>query len=614
MVTGLAAGVSVEAAVSHGMVGLTRRPRDGTRIAFAVAAAAVAVGAVAVVAMYSADSAEAHAAIMKWLLFPASTVWTVAVVWLVAFSTDVRPRRFLSALTAAFAAMLVVDLAPAPGTPSRRGRGAAADGHGGRPRDGHRRGRRRTRSTASRRADGGRARVPLLRPRRGAAAAASAARPPTSASRCSLFALSMLVDILTDYGVITSFYTTPLFFAGVVLVTSVALRRESLRDEAELRRYRTELESLVEERVADLDQANAQLAEENRVRVAAEEALRRRVAELDALQHLSQTLASRTDLASALEQASGEIAALLHSAGASIRLTTEASSAAAAPAAASTGDETAETLSVPMVARGTVVGVLDVVRDAGGPPFSVGEEKVAQTVADALAAVVENERLHERDTKQAAVRERQHLARELHDAVTQTIYSATLIADALPEVWEREPDEGRRSLVTLRRLVHGALAEMRTLLFELRPGALARGSARHAAREARRRAVRPDPGAGRGSRRRAGRRAGGREDRALPGRARGVQQHREALAGERCERRSHGRRRRRQARGARRWTRIRSVGRRARAHGLAYHAGAPRADRGDDRGRQCAGARDDGPRRVAAPRRGRSHRERGGQP
>ena len=72
----------------------------------------------------------------------------------------------------------------------------------------------------------------------------------------------------------------------------------------------------------------------------------------------------------------------------------------------------------------------------------------------------------------ATVEERSRLARDLHDAVTQTIYSATLIAEALPAVWERNPDEGRRNLAKLRQLVRGALAEMRTLLFELRPAAL----------------------------------------------------------------------------------------------------------------------------------------------
>jgi signal transduction histidine kinase len=72
----------------------------------------------------------------------------------------------------------------------------------------------------------------------------------------------------------------------------------------------------------------------------------------------------------------------------------------------------------------------------------------------------------------AAIRERSRLARDLHDAVTQTIYSASLIAEVLPIIWERNPEEGKRNLVKLRQLVRGALAEMRTLLFELRPASL----------------------------------------------------------------------------------------------------------------------------------------------
>jgi len=94
-------------------------------------------------------------------------------------------------------------------------------------------------------------------------------------------------------------------------------------------------------------------------------------------------------------------------------------------------------------------------------------------VCEALTAVIEMDRLHRKETRQAAAEERQALARDLHDAVTQSIYSATLIAEALPAVWDRDPDEGRHNLERLRRLVRAALAEMRTLLFELRPAALA---------------------------------------------------------------------------------------------------------------------------------------------
>jgi PAS domain S-box-containing protein len=83
-----------------------------------------------------------------------------------------------------------------------------------------------------------------------------------------------------------------------------------------------------------------------------------------------------------------------------------------------------------------------------------------------------NERLREKAAQDAVAAERTRLARDLHDAVTQTLFSTTLIADVLPEIWEMNPDEGRRRLEEVRMMTRGALAEMRTLLVELRPNAL----------------------------------------------------------------------------------------------------------------------------------------------
>lgn len=92
---------------------------------------------------------------------------------------------------------------------------------------------------------------------------------------------------------------------------------------------------------------------------------------------------------------------------------------------------------------------------------------------DKLASA-ENEikRAHEARA-QAAAEERTRLARDLHDAVSQTLFSSSLIAEVLPRIWEKDPGEGRRRLEEIRRQTRGALAEMRTLLFELRPAALA---------------------------------------------------------------------------------------------------------------------------------------------
>jgi PAS domain S-box-containing protein len=71
----------------------------------------------------------------------------------------------------------------------------------------------------------------------------------------------------------------------------------------------------------------------------------------------------------------------------------------------------------------------------------------------------------------AVIQERERLARELHDAVTQTLFSASLLADTTPRIWEKDQTIARQNLVQLSRLLRGALAEMRTLLFELRPTA-----------------------------------------------------------------------------------------------------------------------------------------------
>jgi PAS domain S-box-containing protein len=67
--------------------------------------------------------------------------------------------------------------------------------------------------------------------------------------------------------------------------------------------------------------------------------------------------------------------------------------------------------------------------------------------------------------------ERERLARELHDAVTQTLFSASVIAEAAPKIWETDRAMGRQYLGQLPVLLRGALAEMRSLLLELRPHA-----------------------------------------------------------------------------------------------------------------------------------------------
>jgi len=100
------------------------------------------------------------------------------------------------------------------------------------------------------------------------------------------------------------------------------------------------------------------------------------------------------------------------------------------------------------------------------------EQRVVQALAQRAGLAIQNARLFEQAQQVATAEERQRLARELHDAVTQTLFSASLIAEVVPRLWERDPDQARLRVEELRRLTRGALAEMRTLLLELRPAAL----------------------------------------------------------------------------------------------------------------------------------------------
>jgi len=97
------------------------------------------------------------------------------------------------------------------------------------------------------------------------------------------------------------------------------------------------------------------------------------------------------------------------------------------------------------------------------------EQRIAERTEELNLA---NEHLREKAAQDAVTAERTRLARDLHDAVTQTLFSTTLIADVLPDIWEMDPNEGKRRLEEVRQLTRGALAEMRTLLVELRPNAL----------------------------------------------------------------------------------------------------------------------------------------------
>jgi PAS domain S-box-containing protein len=126
---------------------------------------------------------------------------------------------------------------------------------------------------------------------------------------------------------------------------------------------------------------------------------------------------------------------------------------------------------VPLATQERRIGFLGVAH-AERNAFTAHHADLALTVANQAAIAMVNTELYEQAQLLAVLHERQRLAQELHDAVNQSLFSAGLIAEVLPRLWEQNPEEGRQSLRELRRLTHGALAEMRMLVAELRPAAL----------------------------------------------------------------------------------------------------------------------------------------------
>ncbi len=130
---------------------------------------------------------------------------------------------------------------------------------------------------------------------------------------------------------------------------------------------------------------------------------------------------------------------------------------------------------LPLQIREQRLGILTIIGSQGGS-FTKDQLELFKFIADQLSIAIENAFLFEKAEDVAIAAERNRLARELHDAVTQTLFSASLIADVLPRIWERDIEQGQARLEELRELTSGALAEMRTLLLELRPATLLESS------------------------------------------------------------------------------------------------------------------------------------------
>ncbi|MEI7845139.1 MAG: response regulator [Chloroflexota bacterium] len=123
---------------------------------------------------------------------------------------------------------------------------------------------------------------------------------------------------------------------------------------------------------------------------------------------------------------------------------------------------------VPLAVQGRFLGGIGLAESTKNF-FTAQHAELAQSVANQTAITLSNAKLAGQAQTLAVSEERLCLAHDLHDAVDQSLFSAGLIAEALPRLWDMDLPEGKRSLTELRLLIQGALSEMSTLLAELRP-------------------------------------------------------------------------------------------------------------------------------------------------
>jgi signal transduction histidine kinase len=131
-------------------------------------------------------------------------------------------------------------------------------------------------------------------------------------------------------------------------------------------------------------------------------------------------------------------------------------------------------LGVPIVSPDGVIGSFYLSDKEGGPAFSAEDQELIELLAAHAAIAITNARLYERSRELSIVSERNRLALDLHDAVSQKLFGLVLTAEAAATLLDRDPGAAREQLERIGTLAHQALDELRSLILELRPPDLAR--------------------------------------------------------------------------------------------------------------------------------------------
>ncbi len=131
-------------------------------------------------------------------------------------------------------------------------------------------------------------------------------------------------------------------------------------------------------------------------------------------------------------------------------------------------------LGVPIVARGEVIGAFYLTEKEGAACFDAADRELIELLAAHAAIAITNARLYEQSRELSILAERNRLALELHDVVSQKLFSMMLTAEVVSTQLEHDPASARQHAERLRVLARDALDELRSLILGLRPPELER--------------------------------------------------------------------------------------------------------------------------------------------
>lgn len=126
---------------------------------------------------------------------------------------------------------------------------------------------------------------------------------------------------------------------------------------------------------------------------------------------------------------------------------------------------------VPLVVMERTIGLLSIAKDQPNA-FTPRHIELATAIARQAAVAIEYSRMVGQAQGKAALEERQKLARELHDSVSQALYGIALGAQTARTLLDRDPMKAKEPMDYVLSLAEAGLAEMRALIFELRPESL----------------------------------------------------------------------------------------------------------------------------------------------